>query len=335
VLEIARFWSSSATWNEGRARWEIRGVMGPDEYHEKYPDAEEGGLRNNAYTNIMAVWCLLRAMDVLQEVGEDRAAELRAQLRIDRQELERWDDITRRMFVPFHDGRVISQFEGYDALAEFDWEGYRKRYGNIERLDRILKAEHDTPDRYRLSKQADVTMLFFLFDHHQLGTLFARLGYDFDDDLVGRNILYYMKRTSHGSTLSKMVFASVIHELDAAEGYRLFLEALRSDVDDIQGGTTAEGIHLGAMAGTVAMMLHRYAGVKLGPDGVSFAPVMPHKLHHLHFRVCWRSRWLDVDLTRKRLRVTADRDHAATINIAVNGSWQELRSGSTLAIDIV
>ena len=44
------------------------------------------------------------------------------------------------MFVPFHDG-VISQFEGYDKLAELDWDAYRNRYGNIQRLDRILEAE--------------------------------------------------------------------------------------------------------------------------------------------------------------------------------------------------
>ena len=334
VLEIARFWSSSATWSDARERWEILGVMGPDEYHEKYPNATEGGLRNNAYTNVMAVWCLLRALDVLQEVGEDRAAELLAQLRIDEAELTRWNHITNRMFVPFHDGGIISQFEGYDTLEEFDWAGYRKKYGNIERLDRILKAEGDTPDRYRLSKQADLNMLFFLFDRDQLRALFQRLGYEFDDDLVRRNILYYMERTSHGSTLSKMVFASVIHELQSAEGYRLFMEALRSDVDDIQGGTTAEGIHLGAMAGTVAIMLHRYAGVQLSPQGVALSPVMPEQLHSLRFRVCWRGRWLHVDLTRTRVRVTADRDHADTLNVAVNGVWQELRGGSTLEIDI-
>ena len=30
--------------------------MGPDEFHEKYPGAAEGGLRNNAYTNVMVAW---------------------------------------------------------------------------------------------------------------------------------------------------------------------------------------------------------------------------------------------------------------------------------------
>ena len=33
-----------------------------------------------------------------------------------------------------------------------------------------------------------------------------------------------------------------------------FAEALQSDVSDIQQGTTAEGVHLGAMAGTVDLV---------------------------------------------------------------------------------
>ena len=56
MLEIARFWSSIAHYNPERERWEIHGVMGPDEFHEKYPGADEGGLRNNAYTNVMVAW---------------------------------------------------------------------------------------------------------------------------------------------------------------------------------------------------------------------------------------------------------------------------------------
>ena len=34
-----------------------------------------------------------------------------------------------------------------------------------------------------------------------------------------------------------------------------FAEALQSDVCDIQHGTTAEGVHLGAMAGTVDLVI--------------------------------------------------------------------------------
>ena len=66
------------------------------------------------------------------------------------------------MFVPFHGGGIISQFEGYEALEELDWDGYRAKYGNIQRLDRILRAEGKDPNRYKIAKRP-TRMLFFLF----------------------------------------------------------------------------------------------------------------------------------------------------------------------------
>ena len=98
--------------------------MGPDEYHDGYPERSEPGLDNNAYTNVMAVWCLGRAFDTLEALPADTAQELQARLDITDDELDRWSDITRKMRVCFHGG-VISQFEGYELLAELDWEAYR------------------------------------------------------------------------------------------------------------------------------------------------------------------------------------------------------------------
>jgi trehalose/maltose hydrolase-like predicted phosphorylase len=116
MLEIALFWSSIATFNSERERYEIRGVMGPDEFHDGYPDAAAPGLNNNAYTNVMAVWVLCRAMEVLDRLSDMRRAELTTRLGISAREIARWDDISRRMYVPFHDDGIISQFEGYDIL---------------------------------------------------------------------------------------------------------------------------------------------------------------------------------------------------------------------------
>ena len=67
--------------------------------------------------------------------------------------------------------------KGYEDLDELDRDASRTKYGNIHRLDRILRAEGDVPDRYTLAKQADTVMLFFLFTDRQLEPLVARLGY--------------------------------------------------------------------------------------------------------------------------------------------------------------
>ena len=263
LLEIARFWASIATYNAQRDRYEIHHVVGPDEFHTHYPDSDEPGLNNNAYTNVMAVWVLCFARRALELLSEERRRELTRQLGIDDEELKRWDKVSRKMFVPFHDDGILTQFEGYESLEEFDWEGYREQYGDIQRLDRILKAEGDTPNRYKASKQADALMLFYLFSCEELRTLFDHLGYPFDPDMIPRNIRYYMARTSHGSTLSRVVHAWVLARSDRQKAWELFRQALESDVADIQGGTTSEGIHLGAMAGTVDILQRCHTGLEM------------------------------------------------------------------------
>ena len=43
IIEIARFWASIAHLRPARDRYEIRGVMGPDEYHDAYPGPSDPG----------------------------------------------------------------------------------------------------------------------------------------------------------------------------------------------------------------------------------------------------------------------------------------------------
>ena len=202
LVEIARFWSSITTWNADEGRYEILGVMGPDEYHEAYPDADRPGLDNNTYTNVMVVWVLQRALEALEVVPPHYRQELVQELAIGDEELDRWRDISRRMKVVFHADGVLTQFEGYEQLLEFDWEGYRERYGDIARLDRLLEAEGDSTNRYKLAKQADVLMLLFLLSRDELRELLAGLGYQVSDEQLARTVDYYLARTSHGSTLS-------------------------------------------------------------------------------------------------------------------------------------
>ena len=179
--------------------------MGPDEYHTAYPGIDasaEGGIDNNAYTNVMVAWLMSRTEDVLEAIPTAQAERLCETMGLSPEERERWYEISRKLRVPFHDDGIISQFEGYDRLEEFDWEGYREKYGDIQRLDRILEAEDDAVNRYKASKQADVLMLFYLFTADELYQIFERLGYPFGPEHLKRNVEYYMARTSHGSTLS-------------------------------------------------------------------------------------------------------------------------------------
>jgi alpha,alpha-trehalase len=328
MLEIARFLASLSRYNPDLERYEICGVMGPDEYHDAYPDSERPGLDNNSYTNIMTVWVLDRARELLDLLPGDVRSEIRGKLALETDELRLWEDISRRMRVIFHGDGIISQFEGYDDLEEFDWAGYREKYGDIQRLDRILEAEGDTPNRYKASKQADVLMLFYLLSAEEVGEIFDQLGYPFEYETIPKNIDYYLKRTCHGSTLSRVVHSWVLSRSDRARSWKLFTEALQSDVSDIQGGTTPEGIHLGAMAGTVDQLQRGYTGIVTRGDVLWFNPCLPERLKRLKLKIRYRSHFLDVEVTQKILRVSAIRASEKPIKIGICGEIYELPAGS-------
>ncbi|MFW6312767.1 MAG: HAD family hydrolase, partial [Spirochaetota bacterium] len=142
LLEISRFWASIAHSDESDGRYHIEGVMGPDEFHEKYPDAplDEGGFRDNAYTNVMAAWILHKVAETYEHLPEAVKETMRSRIGFDESELQHWADIVGRMNVVLTDDGILSQFDGYMELEELDWEEYRHKYDNIRRMDRILKA---------------------------------------------------------------------------------------------------------------------------------------------------------------------------------------------------
>jgi alpha,alpha-trehalase len=328
LVEIARFWASVASYDRASGRHVIRGVMGPDEYHDAYPDRDEPGLDNNAYTNVMVVWLLCRTLELFERLPEHQRMELWEFLRLSREELDRWELISRTMLVPYHDG-IISQFEGYEDLLELDWEDYRARYGDIHRLDRILEAEGDTPNRYKVSKQADVLMLFYLLSADELRELFDRLGYELSAETISRTVDYYLARTSHGSTLSRIVHSWVLARSDRERSWEQFSQALESDVADVQGGTTPEGIHLGAMAGTVDLLQRGYAGLETRGDVLWFGPALPEKLHALEFEIHYRGHRLQVRITPERLRLSTIPSEVAPIRVGFGDEVVELSPGST------
>ena len=332
ILDIARFWASAATYDHGRDRYVIRGVMGPDEFHTGYPAAPEDGIDNNAYTNVMAAWVLLRARDVLAILPDLRRAQLTETLGITAEEISRWDEISGKLFVPFHDGGIISQFEGYEDLDELDWDAYREKFGDIQRLDRILEAEDDSPNRYKASKQADVLMLFYLLSATELAEVFEHLGYPFDPDLIPRTIDYYLARTSGGSTLSNLVNAWVLARAHRHEALDYLLEALNSDVADIQGGTTAEGIHLAAMAGSVDVLQRCFAGVEIRGDTLRLDPDWPEELGVLEFTMRYRAHLLTLRVAGKQVRVSARPGVQPPIRLAYNGEITELGPGEAVEL---
>ncbi|BBZ45376.1 trehalose-phosphatase [Mycobacterium parmense] len=331
LVEIARFWVGLATFDESRARYSIRGIIGPDEFHSGYPGKEYDGVDNNAYTNVMAVWVILRAMDALDLLPLRDRLDLIGKVELTADELDRWNHVTRRMFVPFHD-EVISQFEGYCELAELDWEHYRQRYGNIQRLDRILEAEDDSVNNYKASKQADALMLFYLLSSEELLGLFGRLGYRFAPEQIPKTIDYYLARTSHGSTLSAVVHSWVLARSHRHAAMEYFQQVLDSDIADIQGGTTAEGIHLAAMAGSVDLLQRCFTGLETRDDRLIVGPQWPEALGAIEFPLVYRGQRLHLRVSGRAGALTSEAGNAAAVTVECRGAVRQLLPGHTIEV---
>jgi len=296
-FEIVKFWVSAAKFNEKTQKYDISKVMGPDEFHEKFPESQDIGLKNNFYTNIMVSWLLDRAKSFIESLNKNDKRILISHLNIMDDDLQIWGIISRNLSLSINEEGIIEQFEGYFHLKELDWDKYKEKYRDISRLDRILKAEGLSTDFFKVSKQPDVLIVFFLLNKRKIKDLLIDLGFPSYEDILVKNFEYYFSRTSHGSTLSKIVFSNLANQIGQFDrkkqrdkkilSWNLFQEALGSDIFDIQGGTTKEGIHTGVMAATVTELIRSYCGFQLIQDQIFCRPNLPNNIEQVQFNaVC-------------------------------------------------
>ncbi|OVE73344.1 hypothetical protein BVX93_01815 [bacterium B13(2017)] len=307
MIEISRFWASMTTYDPKDKRYHINNIMGPDEFHEKYPKKAKGGINNNAYTNIMVSWLMHKTIEMIDHLPTRILKKLKSDLSFKDEEIKEWNNIVEKLTVEINNNELMSQFSGYMKLNDLDWDKYKEKYDDIHRMDRILKSEGDSPDLYKLSKQADTLMLFYVLSPGQVKHILKIMGYKIGNELdfMKKNYEYYIKRTSHGSTLSFVVHSSILKYLHTHKHkmWEWFLTALESDIHDIQGGTTQEGIHCGVMGGTIDIIIKSFAGINLFKDRITLDPNVPIQWNKLSFKIVHRNNWFHFTLTRKKIIV--------------------------------
>ncbi|APF18594.1 beta-phosphoglucomutase family hydrolase [Caldithrix abyssi] len=304
-LEICRFWASKADFESKSGRYNIDGVMGPDEYHEAYPGANSGGLKNNSYTNIMVLWAIDRAFNILDLLPTEDKMKLFKKIDLNEKELDEWRNIKNHLSIPLSRENILEQFEGFFDLKEIDLKEYARKYRNISRMDRILKAEGKNPNDYKVIKQADTLMTFYNLHENEIHRLLIQAGFMPSEQLLKKNFDYYIKYTSHGSTLSKLVHSRIAFQAGYESlSYNYFMESLKSDFHDVQGGTTKEGIHTGVMAGSVLLILKNYAGLHFKDDKIYLEPNLPAGWRGISFWVRYQKQEYHIKITHKKLKIT-------------------------------
>jgi len=331
LLDICKFWASKSEADQ-HGKYHIHKVMGPDEFHESLPGSGVGGLTDNAYSNIMVSWMMDKAFRTLEAISNSQKQRILKELSLNEEHLALWEKIMHGVALHISKEGVVEQFMGYFGLQELDWEQYREKYGDIHRLDRILKSEGKSPDDYKLAKQADFLMSFYNLGTAGVKDTLKALGYELPDAFAKRNFDYYIARTSHGSTLSRLVHARLAWEMGMCEtGWQLYMDALRSDLVDIQGGTTGEGVHCGVMAGTVYDVLVSYAGLDLRGDIPVLNPKLPAHWKGLDFSFTFREKAYLVSIKGQQIKISGKNMGKDQIKFDLCGEELMLSGSSTIS----
>ena len=329
LIEVARFWASASTYNPDNGRYEIRAVVGPDEYHQRYMGRETFGVDNNAYTNVMAVWCLCRALESLDILPEDHRSELRDRLSLTEAEIQHWNELSRKIRICFFGNGIISQFEGYDALEEFPWLEFRNKHGSYENMTEVAAADGYELNRYKIAKQADVIMLFYLFSAETLREMFERLGYSLSAEAIPLNVDYYSRRTVHGSSLSRVANAWVLSRSHRRQSWNLFMQALMTDASSLHKRSAREGIHLGAMGGTLDLIQRCYTGMELRDEVIWFNPTLPRDLKRMRYSIHYRNNLLQISINHQTLTIQVSQCRGRTIQVGYRDRVYDMRVGET------
>jgi trehalose/maltose hydrolase-like predicted phosphorylase len=310
LLETGRFWASRAQL-ELDGRRHIRGVIGPDEYHEHVDD--------NAFTNCMARWNIRRALEataMLRYRWPECWLQLSRRLGIDDRELEAWRE-TAEMLVTGgrSDTGVLEQFAGFFQLEDIAPSGYAGRTASMEA---VLGRER--VQRSQVSKQADVIALL------------ALLPEEFDAPETLANFRYYEPRCGHDSSLSRPLHALVAARLgDTRRALRYFSESAATDLAD-PAGASAGGIRIATLGGLWQAVIFGFAGVACQSDALSVNPQLPEAWDQLGFRLYWRGRWLEIRIDQARRTFSATLQTGESMALLLSGQLHELAQGRPIRL---
>ncbi len=163
--------------------------------------------------------------------------------------------------------------------------------------------------------------------------LLALLWDRFPPQVREANFRYYEPRTGHGSSLSPAVHAMVaarLGDIPLAEQY--FRQTALIDLADTMG-SAAGGVHIGALGGLWQATVLGFAGMRLQPDGLLFAPSLPAHWPRLRFPVRWRGRELTVTLNAEPRSVDVYLTGQESMTVAVeNGPPVTLTPGRSYGI---
>ena len=294
LIGIARFWADRVHYSARNDAYMIHGVTGPNEY--------ENNINNNYYTNWMAKWVLQYALDNYDDIADDQ----KARLNVSADELEKWQDIVAKMYLPEADitlkGKDYHIFEQHDTFLDKDLTPISDMPQDIRPInqnwswDRILRSPY--------IKQSDTLHAMFYFPDA------------FTEDEKRQNFEFYEPLTVHESSLSPSVHAILAADLEMSEkAVEMYERAARLDLDNYNNDTE-DGLHITAMTGSWLAIVQGFAGMRVRDGQLHLKPFLPKKWDKYSFRLVFRGHVLEVSVDQTGANVQLISGDPLTINLS-------------------
>jgi len=305
LLETARFWVSRAVPEADGCR-HIRGVIGPDEYHEHIDD--------NAFTNMMARHSIARALEaatLLKARWPDDWARLSAAIGLDGAELSGWPAAASAIVTGRQPATgLYEQFAGYFALEQIDLAHYA---GRSVPMDTVLGR--DRLQASQIVKQADVVGLL------------ALLPEAFPGAAAAANFAFYAPRCSHGSSLSRAMHGVAAARLGLSDqALTYFRQTAAIDLADSHAAIDG-GIHIAALGGVWLMAIFGFAGVSLHNDHLAIDPILPPGWIAMSFPLQWHGSHLAIRIDASPLQIVVELAAGAPVMLRVCGELYCITEG--------
>ena len=304
IFEAALFWASRLEYIADKDRYEIRDVIGPDEYKEH--------VDNNAYTNYMAAYTMRLATKKFEYLKNNNktifdALDSKLDLKYIKECIEKR---LPKLYLPLpNEDGIIPQSDTFLGLKKLDISKYKNS-------DEVLGIYNDYNTKqlneYMVSKQSDTVMLLYLFRDL------------FDYETRKKNFVFYEDKTLHDSSLSKSTHAILANEFDFEEmSYKLFKGAISVDLG-ANMKSSDEGIHSASIGGIWAAFVFGFGGTNIDDKGLSINPCLPVNWDFLEFPLVYQGTRLRVRV-EKYNQVSVRRLDGKSVEIYIKGEKQLIK----------
>ncbi|MBU1094162.1 MAG: hypothetical protein KKH01_06850 [Firmicutes bacterium] len=277
LLETAVFLLDYGHFKEGK--FHLDSVTGPDEYTAIVND--------NYYTNSMAKKHFQFTHDYVIEHQEE-LQNLLNKLEIDHQTLENLKLAAKGMTLLIDEHKkIIKQDATFMEKAELDIESIPKNHFPL-----LLNYHPLYIYKHQVLKQADAVLSMVFLGESDL-------------EIYRNTFEYYLKRTTHDSSLSKCIYGIAAYHLGQDElAYQYFKKVALLDLENYQRHTQ-HGLHAANLGGSYLMLAYGLFGIRMD-EVLTINPASQSQIKQAEISINYQGSKIHLSLKNQVLHLVTD-----------------------------